>query len=116
MWILSLSYYHDNGYFYRSKVQIFKNKEDAEVAANEEMEMFTDEALEMIQLYKENKIICEIYDRLDIYEIENILSNDSLDEEEKIKKLTKTCYCCFSILPIELNMDSDIVLEHSFPL
>ena len=115
MWVLSLSYYDDSGSFYRSKFIIYKDKEKAEEEGNKEIEHFKDEALEMIQLYKENKIICEIYDRLDIYEIENILSNDSLDEEEKIKKLTKICYCCFSILPIELNMDSDIVLEHSFP-
>ena len=115
MWILTLSYIDDCGNYYNNKVQIFKNKEDAELIINEELDMFRDEAIDMIQLYNTKKIIYEIYDRLDINEIENILSNDSMDEETKIKKLTKKCYCCFNISPVKLNMDSDIILEHSFP-
>lgn len=115
MWILSLSYIDDVGNYYNNKVQIFKNKEDAKLVVKEELDMFRDEAMDMIQLYNTKKIIYEIYDRLNINEIENILSNDSISDKKKIKKLTKLCYCWFSILPIELNMDSDIILEHSFP-
>ena len=116
MWVLSLSYYDDSGSFYRSKFIIYKDKEKAEEEGNKEIENFREEALEMIQLYQEQQIICEVYDRLDIYEIENILSDNTTNEEEKVKYLTNVCNCCFSILPIELNMDSDIVLEHSFQL
>ena len=69
----------------------------------------------MIKLYNEKQIISDIYEKFDECEIENILSDDTISQKEKIKYLTKECYCCSCILPVELNMDSDIILEHTFP-
>jgi len=60
MWILSLSYIDDVGNYYNNKVQIFKNKEDAKLVVKEELDMFRDEAMDMIQLYNTKKIIYEI--------------------------------------------------------
>ena len=115
MWILNLSYCNNYGSFDRHKFQIFKEKEKAKIAVTKVFEKFKEEAEEMIKLYNEKQIISDVYEKFDECEIENILSDDTISQEEKIKYLTKECYCCACILPIELNMDSDIIIEHSFP-
>lgn len=115
MWILNLSYYDNYGSFDRHKFQIFKEKEKAEIALKKELADFREYVMDMIKLYDEKKWISELYEKFDECEIENILSDDTISQEEKIKDLIKACYCCSCILPIEINMDSEIILEHSFP-
>lgn len=115
MWILYLSYFDSYGTFYRNKFLFFKSKEKAEMYSKNKLEIFRKDAIEMIKLYNDKHIISEYYDQFDICEIENILSDDIINKEEKIKWLTKTCFCCSHIQKTELDMDSDIVLEHSFP-
>ena len=115
MWMLNLSYLDHYGTFGRHKFKLFKSKEKAEMVVKEELEKFREKAEEMIKLYNEKQIISENYEKFDECEIDNILSDDTINQEYKIKYLTKECYCCTCIMPITLNMDSDIILEHSFP-
>ena len=69
----------------------------------------------MIEIYNNKNIISEDFKYFDECEIENILSDNTYSHEEKIRYLIKNVIVVL-ILEIELNMDYDIVLEHSFPL
>ena len=115
MWMLYLSYYDDYGTFRNNKFKLFKIREKAEMELKRELDKFTIKVEKMIEIYNNKNIISEDFKYFDECEIENILSDNTYSHEEKIRYLIKECYCCSHIKEIELNMDYDIVLEHSFP-
>ena len=113
MWILCKHYYRHDGTIHKSTFEVYKVESEVKLQAQNIIEKFKEEAEQMIKLYNEKQIISDIYKNFDTCEIENILESEYEDKEEKFKYLTKTCYCCFGIFPLKVDLDADMILEYT---
>ena len=113
MWVLCLHYYKYDGTITRHTFKVYKIKSKAKLQAKKIIKQFRVKAIEMINLYNEKNIVDAYYEKFETSKIEYILERDYEDEENRIEALTETCYCCFGIMPLDVNFDSDMILEYT---
>ena len=109
--IVAIVYHYDDpeDKNYTMTLKIFKDEKTALKARDDSVEEFREQAIKIIEQYRENETVDPKWSRFDV---ENIIECED-DDEEIIRNLSFECYKIFNINPFEVTLHEgeDVLLS-----